>query len=216
MPSETNPVDPVFPPKNWDCGTWVAKGVRASAGGSWSEWKGCHSPAEKELLVAAAVEPAGKGSPGLAPRLVLSLAVLRSCLGRHPETCHTASESATETAAAENSPKPAAAESAAFESAAGAGCAAAAAVWPLSCQTEEVSYSSLWLQDASLPLPAGQPRLGGTAAVAVAEEQVLHKASPQLQSHCWASPAQGPPWAPAGTVESLAGAESQQAQRKSL
>lgn len=81
------------------------------------------------------------------PPLSLSLAVLGSCPGRHPETCHTASESVTGTTA--DSPKPAAAAGAAaaefvaFESVAGVACVAAA-VWPLRCQTEVVSCRILW------------------------------------------------------------------------
>lgn len=36
--SETDlPVNPVFRPKGWDCGTWVVKDERVSAGGIWSE-----------------------------------------------------------------------------------------------------------------------------------------------------------------------------------
>lgn len=105
---------------------------------------------EKELLAAAvAAEPVGIGRPGLAPLLAMSLAVLGSCSGRHPETCHTASGSGTGTTA--DSPEPAAAAAAAaaefvaFESVAGVACAAAAAaVWPLRCQTEAVSCGILW------------------------------------------------------------------------
>ena len=127
-------------------------------------------PAETELLVAAvaaaavaAAEPAGKGSLGLVLLLVMSPAALHSCPERHPETCHTAFGSATETAAAVDSPKPAvaaaaaeavvavfvavaaaaAAEFAVFGSVVGAACVAA--VWPLSCQAEVVSDRTLWL-----------------------------------------------------------------------
>lgn len=97
-------------------------------------------PVGKGLLVAA-VEPVGKERSGLAPLPALSLVVLHSCSELNPEKFHTASESVTETAAAVNSPKPAAAEAVvagfvAFESAAGA-------VWPMSSQTEAVSYRSL-------------------------------------------------------------------------
>lgn len=101
---------------------------------------------EKELLVAAvAVEPVGIDCPGLAPLSALSLAVLGSCSGRHPETCHTASESVTGTTA--DSPKPAAAAAAAvaefvaFESVAGVACVAVSRLY---CQTEAVSCRILW------------------------------------------------------------------------
>lgn len=103
---------------------------------------------EKELLAAAvAVEPVGIDCPGLAPLLDWSFAVLGSCSGKHPGTGHTASASVTGTAA--NSPTPAAAAGdavagfVAFESVAGVACVAAA-VWPLSCQTEAVSCRILW------------------------------------------------------------------------
>lgn len=118
-------------------------------------------PAETELFVAAVVGPAGKGIPGLAPLLVMSSAVLRSCPGKHPETCCTASESVTETTAAVSFLKPAAVAAAAeavvavfvavvaavfavLGSVVGAGCVVAA-VWVLNCQTEVVSYRTLWL-----------------------------------------------------------------------
>lgn len=149
------PVDLVLQPKNWDCGTWVVMGVMVSAGGSWSELRAGHSPAERELLVVAAAAAAGKESPGLAPVApVLSPAALHSWPEGHPETCHTAFESVTEKAAAVNSPKPAAveaavavvvvAEFAVFGCVVGAVCVAAA-VWPSSCPSEVVSCSTLWL-----------------------------------------------------------------------
>lgn len=50
---------------------------------------------------------------------------------------------------------------------------------------------------------------------AAAEEQVRRTAFPPLQSHHWASPGQGPLWAPGGTAVSLAAAEDQWLQRRS-
>lgn len=106
-------MDPVFQPEKRDCGTWVVKGVKVSAGGSLSELRAGHLPAEKELLVAvAAAEPVEKVTLGLAPLLVMNPVALCSCLEKHPETCHTASESETETAAAVASQKLAAAAAA--------------------------------------------------------------------------------------------------------
>lgn len=84
----------------------------------------------------------------------MQLAVLRSCPEGRPETCYTASEHATERAAALSSPTPVAveaaavAESAVFESVVGAGCvaaAAAAAGLPWGSQIELVGYRNLWL-----------------------------------------------------------------------
>lgn len=86
-----------------------------------------------------------------------------------------------------------------------------AAAWPMCSLPAAAGCSSPWPAVVSLPAPAGPPRLGGRWEAGAAGVPAPHTASPQPQGCCLASPAPVPLWAPTGTAESPAGAESLQA-----